>query len=397
MIRQLGIAVSLAAIIASTPARAGDPAAGLQALKDYNLIVLGDITIGHDVEGKTLIGGNLQGNGTVGIGNGSQGQAASSAPTLTVGGNVSNANLNINNGSNGGGGTIATGPGIAVGGNVTNSNLNLNGSSKQIAVGGNLSGNPNVNAGDTLLVGGNTTGILNINGGTVQIGGSALGGANFNGGTFQQNLGAGFASGIVTPISSTVAQVADDVKALSSALAAFTLGSNPSFLSAANGGQQLVLNAVGGGNDFALFNFAGSLFNAYSEMSYNFPSTALPVIVNVSGTAINFGLNPVGGNNAFANQQIIWNFYEATSLNFTTMFHGSVLAPFATLTNNTPIEGSVAVAGFNQGGEVHLGTFNLDLRTQTAVPEPATWAMMIAGFGLVGAAMRRRTLRPRPA
>ena len=26
------------------------------------------------------------------------------------------------------------------------------------------------------------------------------------------------------------------------------------------------------------------------------------------------------------------------------------------------------------------------------VPEPATWAMMIAGFGLVGAAMRRRTL-----
>jgi hypothetical protein len=27
----------------------------------------------------------------------------------------------------------------------------------------------------------------------------------------------------------------------------------------------------------------------------------------------------------------------------------------------------------------------------TAVPEPASWAMMIAGFGLVGAAMRRRT------
>nr|WP_084192404.1 PEPxxWA-CTERM sorting domain-containing protein [Parasphingorhabdus marina] len=25
-----------------------------------------------------------------------------------------------------------------------------------------------------------------------------------------------------------------------------------------------------------------------------------------------------------------------------------------------------------------------------AVPEPATWAMMIGGFGLVGGAMRRR-------
>lgn len=33
------------------------------------------------------------------------------------------------------------------------------------------------------------------------------------------------------------------------------------------------------------------------------------------------------------------------------------------------------------------GTITLDV---TAVPEPATWAMMIAGFGLVGGAMRRR-------
>jgi hypothetical protein len=31
--------------------------------------------------------------------------------------------------------------------------------------------------------------------------------------------------------------------------------------------------------------------------------------------------------------------------------------------------------------------------TLAAVPEPASWAMMIAGFGLTGAAMRRRTTR----
>ncbi|MDE2619485.1 MAG: PEPxxWA-CTERM sorting domain-containing protein, partial [Sphingomonadales bacterium] len=32
-----------------------------------------------------------------------------------------------------------------------------------------------------------------------------------------------------------------------------------------------------------------------------------------------------------------------------------------------------------------------DSPTQTAaVPEPATWALMMAGFGLVGAALRRR-------
>lgn len=32
-----------------------------------------------------------------------------------------------------------------------------------------------------------------------------------------------------------------------------------------------------------------------------------------------------------------------------------------------------------------------------AVPEPATWALMLAGFGVAGAALRRRGLRSRPA
>lgn len=43
----------------------------------------------------------------------------------------------------------------------------------------------------------------------------------------------------------------------------------------------------------------------------------------------------------------------------------------------------------NPKGLSHLAFFG----SETAVPEPAQWAMMIAGFGLVGSAMRRRQTR----
>lgn len=68
---------------------------------------------------------------------------------------------------------------------------------------------------------------------------------------------------------------------------------------------------------------------------------------------------------------------------------------------NSP--GSAVIAnpggGYNQGNPIFLGRsagYRIDGDvTPAAVPEPATWAMMIMGFGLVGGAMRRRTTRVR--
>jgi hypothetical protein len=43
--------------------------------------------------------------------------------------------------------------------------------------------------------------------------------------------------------------------------------------------------------------------------------------------------------------------------------------------------------------QVRLGGVS-DLSTGIAVPEPATWAMLLGGFGLAGAALRRRAAKP---
>ena len=52
-------------------------------------------------------------------------------------------------------------------------------------------------------------------------------------------------------------------------------------------------------------------------------------------------------------------------------------------------ENILSVNYFSRGFGAYGGTLNF-LPTQAAIPEPATWAMMMLGFGFVGGAMRRR-------
>jgi hypothetical protein len=93
--------------------------------------------------------------------------------------------------------------------------------------------------------------------------------------------------------------------------------------------------------------------------------------------------------------------YLSRGSNGSDLFGMQFLSPL-NLTAANP--GSQALSAFTSsftGVDTSLGalTFtSIDQVTFTStlaapVPEPATWAMMIAGFGLVGAAMRRRPAR----
>lgn len=387
------LALPLALLSAPALAATGSAADGLQAMRETNLIVLGDWHADSDVEGKVVVGGNASGgSASVGIGNASQGAASSASPTVTIAGDNAIGNLNVNDGSNGGNGTVAGAPAVAIGGGSGRLNLNQHGTGASAVVGGDLAGDVNVGAGVTLSVGGNLDGNLNgSTGGVARIGGQVNGAVNGNGASITQNLGIGF-NNAQADIAARTTQMAADVTALSDLLAGLTLDANPSSVTA-NGGT-LVLNAVDNGAGYALFNIDSSLFASYGSIDYQFASDDLPVIINVTGDpSVIFSLNAVGGATSDANQQVIWNFVDATDLSFETMIHGSVLATDATVTNWNAIEGTLVAAQFNQHGEVHLGTYDGGdgfLTSPPGVPEPASWAMMIAGLGLVGATLRRR-------
>jgi len=78
-----------------------------------------------------------------------------------------------------------------------------------------------------------------------------------------------------------------------------------------------------------------------------------------------------------------------TLLGSTSTFLAASFTGMVTLSLSTPGIAYVTFGGVGVGGSsVYADNFTF----AGGVPEPMTWTMLIAGFGLVGAAMRRRTL-----
>lgn len=63
--------------------------------------------------------------------------------------------------------------------------------------------------------------------------------------------------------------------------------------------------------------------------------------------------------------------------------------------NGSFSDGRFGFYNYSQAQVLYAGITNIDLPPDppTGVPEPTTWAMMIAGFGLAGTSLRRRAVR----
>jgi choice-of-anchor A domain-containing protein len=228
-----------------------------------------------------------------------------------------------------------------------------------------------------LTVYGNQTGNTNINNG----GGAYVGGThqtiNFNGG-----------GSFYSAPPSTIADFQTSLNALSTQLAGLTAtGTLPT------AGNNEQITATPGANGVAVFNITAAQLSQIPSYIMNLNGSS-SVIFNVSGSSVTFNANDESGVTGANN--IIWNFYQATSVTLSTQIAGTILATSATVTNNNQIDGTLVANGFNGQGELHSYGFTGSLPVSggsTPVPEPASLAIMGLGLGALAVARRRRRAR----
>ncbi|MBL8554728.1 MAG: choice-of-anchor A family protein [Phenylobacterium sp.] len=382
-----GLVLAGAGMAAAAPAPAADNAAqinaGLQAMRDYNLIALKDLQSSQGVQGRTFVGGNLTG----GSSNYMTRSGQSGGVALTVAGSVTGGAKNVSNGG-----------AVVVGGNL-DSGANMNGGGS-VTAGGNVK---KVNAnGATVTAGGD---VAQTNARTVYAGGK-IDGTNatdlYAGGAISKNSNGVRHTGYpsqVGGLSAQLEQQALDYAAELEATSEYLSGLQATNLVETPDKWNAVFNP-GAGTGVAVYTIADlpALLQGRSNLKFNTPSGYDAVIVNVAGTNISLPGSINFNNGQGLGASVIWNFYEATSINLNSKsWFGSILAPNAELKFGNSIEGSVVARSLIQNGEIRLGGFSGGLSIaqpvhdlRAGIPEPATWAMMILGFGAVGAMVRRR-------
>ncbi|MCV2360265.1 FxDxF family PEP-CTERM protein [Paucibacter sp. TC2R-5] len=112
------------------------------------------------------------------------------------------------------------------------------------------------------------------------------------------------------------------------------------------------------------------------------------VLVNVWGQeALTFSGGQDGQLNALRSS-VLFNLVDATSVDIRTFTYGTILATKANVIGTGHIEGSIIANSISAQVEIGHEPF----RNVSAVPEPETYAMLLAGLGVIGFMARRRKI-----
>ena len=149
------------------------------------------------------------------------------------------------------------------------------------------------------------------------------------------------------------------------------------------------------------YDTVGAAFHLGATLAGNIDATrpGLYVIGVNTGTGIVRPFANVGAPNVIFNQAFVVRKDGTTTLaGVNALISGnsfSLIVPLASITASTGFD--PAHYGFNLWPRIALGGTNAqiadfapDNSTIASVPEPGAWALMIAGFGMVGGLLRRR-------
>lgn len=245
----------------------------------------------------------------------------------------------------------------------------VGGSSLTVRVGGSLSGgNPiQVEAGSFELAGSRNGRIINFNGG---------------------------GSLIMNP-DDDYTGLYNDLASASTALR--QLPSNSSFTKPGSQPAPLTFIAQPDRNGLATFNISGAdLFgNSKVQQIDLLANGATDFLFNVSGTSLSFNYGNFTGlfNDPLILEKIVWNFYEAESLNLgSKTIGGLVLAPHADVTAGTVIRGTVVAENLSTTAKIdtpsYTGVFSVP--GSSPIPEPSSVFAAITGLGFLLLVRRRK-------